>query len=332
MVAVFGGTRHDRSTPPDPRRGKEKSVPELREVTSGLRFPEGPIAMPDGSVVVVEIQGGTLARVSPDGSIERFADCGGGPNGAAVGADGAIYVCNNGGFVWFEVDGITAPGPQPPDYIGGRIQKVDPATGTVEDLYTECDGRGLRGPNDIVFDAEGGFYFTDLGKTRDREVDRGALYYALPDGSSIREIVFPLDHPNGVGLSPDGTRLYVAETMTGRVWQWEVEGPGVLKPGTQLYTPAGATLLHSFEGFQLLDSLAVDSEGNVCVATLLTGAITAITPDGKVKEVVKVPEYDVFVTNICFGGDDLRTAYITSSGRGKLYATEWSCPGLRLNF
>lgn len=305
---------------------------QVREVTSGLKFPEGPIAMPDGSVVVVEIQSGTLARVSPDGSIDRFADCGGGPNGAAVGPDGQIYVCNNGGFAWFEVGGMTAPGPQPPDYIGGRIQKVDPDTGAVSDLYTECDGRGLRGPNDIVFDTEGGFYFTDLGKTREREVDRGAVYYAQPDGSSIQEIVFPLDHPNGIGLSPDGSRLYVAETMTGRVWQWDIESPGVLKPGAQPFTPAGATLLHAFEGFQLLDSLAVDSEGNVCVATLVTGAVTAIRPDGTVKEVVKVPEHDVFVTNICFGGDDLRTAYITSSGRGKLYTTEWSCPGLKLNF
>lgn len=303
----------------------------MREIASGLQFPEGPIAMSDGSVILVEIQRGTLSRVDPQGRIEVVGECGGGPNGAAIGPDGAVYVCNNGGFEWHVVAGMTAPGHQPADYIGGRIQRVT-LDGKVTDLYTECDGHPLRGPNDIVFDAAGGFYFTDLGKTRDREVDRGALYYAQPDGSSIREIVFPLDHPNGVGLSPDGTRLYVAETTTGRVWQWDVEGPGVLKPGTQLYTPAGATLLHSFEGFQLLDSLAVDSEGNVCVATLLTGAITAISPDGRVKEVVKVPEPDPFVTNVCFGGDELRTAYITSSGRGKLYATEWSCPGLKLNY
>src|SRR5213080_3073722 len=124
---------------------------ELREVASGLRFPEGPIAMNDGSVIVVEIKSGTLARVAPDGTVTQVAKTGGGPNGAAVGPDGKVYVCNNGGFEWSEFDGMAIPGPQPSDYIGARIQRVDLETGTVEDVYTECDGNPLRGPNDIVF-------------------------------------------------------------------------------------------------------------------------------------------------------------------------------------
>jgi gluconolactonase len=116
------------------------------------------------------------------------------------------------------------------------------------------------------------------------------------------------------------------------VWYWEVADPGKLRPGPEPVGPGDGTLLHGFDGYQLLDSLAVDSAGNVCVATLVTGAITVLAPDGTVVEVVRVPEYDVFVTNICFGGPDLRTAYITSSGRGKLYATEWPRPGLRLTY
>jgi gluconolactonase len=95
---------------------------------------------------------------------------------------------------------------------------------------------------------------------------------------------------------------------------------------------APGTLFYDFEGWQLLDSLAVDSEGNVCVATLVTGAISVISPKGELLRQVAVPKYDVFVTNICFGGPDLRTAYITSSGFGLLYAVEWPCPGLRLNY
>ncbi|HET6795236.1 MAG TPA: SMP-30/gluconolactonase/LRE family protein [Acidimicrobiales bacterium] len=304
---------------------------ELKKVAEGLNFPEGPVALADGSVLVVEIKSGTLARVAPDGSITRVADCGGGPNGAAIGPDGKVYVCNNGGFEWSEFGGMNIPGGQPDDYIGGRIQRVDIDTGKVEDVYTECNGERLKGPNDIVFDEHGGFWFTDLGKTRPREVDRGALYYAQPDGSSITEVVFPLDHPNGVGLSPDGSRVYVAETNSGRVWVWDLAGPGEVKPGNPLM-PGGATLLHRFDGYQLLDSLAVDSEGNVCVATLLTGAITVLTPDGNVREVIGLPEYDALVTNICFGGPDLRTAWITSSGFGRLWQTEWHCPGLKLNF
>ncbi|MGW1679434.1 SMP-30/gluconolactonase/LRE family protein [Saccharopolyspora sp. NPDC002376] len=301
---------------------------EMRQIASGLQFPEGPVVLADGSVLLVEIKRGTLSKVAPDGEVSVVADCGGGPNGAAIGPDGAVYVCNNGGFEWLNIRGRDVPGMQPYDYIGGRIQRVT-MDGTVTDLYTEVDGRGLRGPNDIVFDAEGGFYFTDLGKRRPRDTDRGGLYYATPDGSRIEEIAYPLTEANGVGLSPDGERVYVAETSTGRVWYWDVEGPGRLRRTGN--GPAGAALLHGFPGYQLLDSLAVDSEGNVCVATLITGGISVLSPDGELKDVLTPPRHDAHVTNICFGGPDLRTAYITSSGWGILYAVEWHCPGLELN-
>lgn len=305
---------------------------EPRLITDRLQFPEGPVAMDDGSVIVVEIRRGTLSRVAPDGTITVVGECGGGPNGAAIGPDGAVYVCNNGGFEWHEGAGMVAPGNQPDDYIGGRIQRVT-LDGQVTDLYTECDGNPLRGPNDIVFDAHGGFYFTDLGKTRPRDMDRGGLYYAQPDGSSITEVAYPLISPNGVGLSPDGDRVYIAETQTGRVWYWGIESPGVLGSASDAPRgPGGATLLYGFDGFQLLDSLGVDGDGNVCVATLGTGAISVLSPDGKLLDQVKTPLYDFFVTNVCFGGPDLRTAFITSSGRGRLYATEWPRPGLRLNY
>jgi gluconolactonase len=241
-----------------------------------------------------------------------------------------VYVCNNGGFEWAEVDGMTIPGAQPANYIGGRIQRVDLDTGKVEDLYTECDGFGLRGPNDIVFDDQGGFYFTDLGKSRARDVDKGGIYYAKADGSSIVNVVYGTDHANGIGLSPDGGTVYAAETLTGRLWSWDIEEPGKVKPSSTPYAPGN--LHFDFPGWQLLDSLAVDSEGNVCVATLVVGAISVISPKGEMIDQIKVPKYDVFVTNICFGGPDLKTAYITASGYGDLYAMEWHCPGLKLNY
>lgn len=304
-------------------------MPAFRTVAEGLRFPEGPVALEDGSVLVVEIQRGTLSKVDPSGAVSVIADCGGGPNGAAIGPDGAIYVCNNGGFKWHSMGGLTVPGAQPDDYIGGRLQRVT-FDGELSDVYTTTGSNPLIGPNDIVFDAHGGCYFTDLGKMRDREMALGGLFYAQPDGSRIDELVHPMIQANGVGLSPDGSRLYVAETTPGRVWTWEVTAPGVL--GSDGSGPGGATLLHGFDGYQPLDSLAVDSEGNVCVATINTGGISVLAPDGTLKDVVRPPEHDTFVTNICFGGPDLRTAYITSSGRGVLYATEWHCPGLPMHF
>jgi gluconolactonase len=283
--------------------------------------------MEDGSVIVTEVAAGVLTRVFPDGRKEAVAECGGGPNGAAVGPDGKLYVCNNGGFEWHEQHGLVMPGNQPADYIGGRIQRVDLDTGRVEDLYTACDGHPLRGPNDIVFDASGGFWFTDLGKMRSRDRDRTGVFYARPDGSLIREVLFPLDGgPNGIGLSPDGRRLYVAETYSGRLWAWNVPAPGTVAPAPAMGN--GGTLLHTRPGMEMFDSLAVDAAGNVCVATLVNGGITIVPPSGENVRHVAMP--DPLTTNICFGGPDRRTAFITLSATGRLVATEWETAGLQL--
>jgi gluconolactonase len=298
----------------------------IREIASGLEFPEGPIAMSDGSVLLVEIKRGTLTRIGAKGEHEIVAKTGGGPNGAALGPDGLVYVCNNGGFEWHQAGALLLPGDQPANYAGGSIQTVDLASGRVRTLYESCDGRPLRGPNDLVFDDAGGFWFTDHGKTRPRERDRTGVFYARADGSSIREVIFPLDAPNGIGLSPAGDRLYVAETHTGRVWSFAVEAPGRLRGDPA--SPMGRTLLAGLPGFQLLDSLAIDSAGYVCVATLVNGGITAISPDGSAIEHVPMP--DPLTTNLCFGGPDLRTAFVTLSGTGRLVALDWPRPGLRL--
>src|SRR5690242_1874877 len=190
----------------------------MREIASGLQFPEGPIAMSDGSVILVEIQRGTLSRVDPQGRVEVVGECGGGPNGAAVGPDGAIYVCNNGGFQWNEANGLTLPHGIAEDYKTGSIQRVDLKSGKVSTVYDSCDGRALRGPNDIVFDAAGGFWFTDLGKSDGDRMHMGHLLYARPDGSLIKRVREGMVTPNGVGLSPDGKTVWVAETHTCRVW------------------------------------------------------------------------------------------------------------------
>lgn len=301
---------------------------ELVEVTSGLEFPEGPIAMPDGSVIVVEMFGPRLTRVHPDGSKTTIAEVAGGPNGAAIGPDGAAYVANNGArFTKFDVQGLTFPGPTTPGaYIGGRISRVDLESGDVTDLYTECDGVSLVAPNDLVFDDHGGFYFTDHGRDEGRIIHKTGIFYAAADGSSITEVVFPAHEPNGIGLSPDGSTLYWAETLTGRVMRREVVGPGEL---ASINPIDSWQCLYGFPGYQLLDSLAVDGDGNVCVATLINGGITVISPDGELVDFVETG--DPLTTNICFGGDDLRTAFITLSGTGRLMQMEWPRSGLGLH-
>ena len=178
-----------------------------RVVADGLLFPEGPIALPDGSVLVAEIRGARLVKVHADGRKDVVAELGGGPNGAALGPDDHVYVCNNGGFSWRTDDGFSRPTGAAADYRGGSIQRVNLTTGAVQTLYTHCDNMPLHGPNDIVFDAEGGFWFTDFGKAFDDRIMRGAVYYASADGSFIRRAAQHLLTPNGVGLSPDGRTL-----------------------------------------------------------------------------------------------------------------------------
>lgn len=303
--------------------------PGFRELASGLQFPEGPVAMDDGSVLVVELAAGTLKQVSPDGDVSVVADCGGSPNGAAIGPDGAVYVCNSGGWRWTQFGDLRIPGihgvTPAEDYAGGSIQRVDLATGTVDQLFESCDGHRLCAPNDLVFDDAGGFWFTDHGHIRERDRDRTGIYYAKADGSEIREVIFPVDSPNGIGLSPDGMRLYVAETFTARVLSWDVSGPGTLA-GPPPAIGNGGQMLHGSSTYQLFDSLAVDADGWVCVATIANGGITAISPDGAVVEHIPLP--DPLVTNICFGGPGLRTAFVTLSSSGRLIAMDWPRGGL----
>jgi gluconolactonase len=301
---------------------------EMRTLAEGLEFPEGPVALANGSVVLVEIFAATLACVAPDGAKTIVARPGGGPNGAAIGPDGKCYICNNGGFRWHVEGSQRRPILQADDYSGGRIERIDLGTGAVERLYDAADEIRLKGPNDLVFDARGGFYFSDLGKVRAREMDRGAVYYAKADGSFITEVAFPMVTPNGIGLSPDEKILYVAETEPARLWAFDIVEPGVVRK-EPWPSPHGGRLIAGVGGYQRFDSLAVDAEGRICVATLVNGGITVISPDGRHVEHHPMP--DLMTTNICFGGPGLKTAFVTLSWTGRLVAVDWPVAGLRLN-
>ena len=191
---------------------------DIELVAEGLRFPEGPIAMADGSVILTEIAAGRLTRVHPDGRKETLVETGGGPNGAAIGPDGAIYITNNGGsFQWIEQEGLLIPGPTPPTHTGGSIQRYDLETSELTTLYEECDGKRLVGPNDLVFDKQGGFWFTDHGCSTPEGRKFGALYYALPDGSKITRLREHFVSPNGVGRALLQDPEWVVKVRDGRM-------------------------------------------------------------------------------------------------------------------
>lgn len=300
---------------------------EVTILATGLGFPEGPIVEPDGSVIVTEIRNGRCTRITPDGTVSLFSDCGGGPNGLAVGPDGYLYLCNNGGSRYAEGHSMGL-GPHP-DYKHGSVQRLDRKTGAATLLYKEVDGHVLSAPNDLVFDTDGGFYFTDLGKRYPRHRDNGGIYYAGLDGSHITAVAYPMLSPNGCGLSPDGKTLYAADTEGARLWAFDVEGPGKLKPKAQ-FAPHSGRVLAGLSGAARFDSMAIMASGNITVATLNTGYITEISPAGDIVREVKMP--DCYPTNIAFGGADMCTAYVTLSDSGRLGRLQWPEPGLKLNF
>lgn len=286
----------------------------------------------------VEIRGGTLTRAYPDGTKAVVAELGGGPNSSAVGPDGAIYITQSGGLGAY-ADGFTQ----------GSIARVDPVTGAVSTLYSSgqaLDGSGellLKAPNDLVFDSTGGFFFTDLGKSRARDMDVTGIYYAKHDGSSCREIIPKHNRCNGIGLSPDGSILYVVETTTGQLWSYEIESPGQLKMAATPASPSGraasskpdATLLYQAPGRYGFDSMAVDGDGNICAATLFdgpwgTGGVSVIRPDGTLHSFLHTG--DDYTTNVAFGGPDHSDAYITLSRSGQLVKMPWHCKGHRCHF
>ena len=327
-------------------------ISDFSLLASGLGYPEGPVYQPDGSVLVVEVQGGKLTRINRDGTQQTVAkfnsdpNVPAGPNGAAIGPDGAIYVCNNGGLTWVELNEspknlrTQVPLFQPPNFKTGSIARV--SNGQISTLYAAFNGMPLRSPDDLVFDKNGNFWFTDWGKLRPTDRDVTGIYYAQADGKSITQAPQHRGRsaPNGIALSPNDDRLYVAETYARWIVYWQLDDTGAIIPNPN--TLDGSYLLTANIAGQL-DSMAVDEEGNVYVATMLPkgqdptvpGGITVISPEGMILDFIELmvegmPE--PLPSNICFGGKDRRTAFITLAGTGRLVSCEMKIPGKPLHF
>ena len=301
-MTAESATPWQRPTTVPPQSGKFL----LECIAEGLDRPEGPVVMADGSVIFVEIMGGRITRCW-NGRKETVCEIGGCPNGAAIGPDGALWVCNNGGL------GKVGPGTE------GRIERVDLATGRFERVYDGCEGLPLQGPNDLVFDSSGRLWFTDLGSFHDQIRTSGGLFTCLADRSQVIAVNRRAFSYNGVGISPDETHVYVADTVQARIYRYD-NRPEAQQP--HYVTTAMGPL-----GF---DSLAVTAAGNICVATLYEGGITTVTPAGAVSKHPILE--DPYVTNVAFGGKDMRDAYVTLSSAGKLIRLHWEEPGLAVAF
>ena len=293
-------------------------------LAQGLQFPEGPVIMNDGSLLFVQIESKQVSRLKPDGTVELVAQLDGGPNGLAIGPDGALYVANDGGRFTFKVAGdppynYPFPDPLPSTFIGGSIQRIDLMTNEVTTLYTECNGVPLGAPNDLVFDKFGGMYISNYGTT---DTD-GSIYYADINGQSITVVKSDMYQPNGIGLSPDGSKLHSSGAQ--QLLTFNIASPGVFGPDTEYTNGVQGTLP---EG-AISDSLKVLEDGRVCVCTLLVPGISIFDEFGNNEFIEFI---DPMTTNIVFGGSDMRQTWITSSGTSEIIGTVWPYTGLKLNY
>lgn len=298
-----------------------------RYLAGGLAFPESPIVEADGSVLVSEIAAGRITRVRLGGSKEKVVDTGGGPNGIGRLPDGRVVVCQNGGSKFgigpwpYDFDGcamLFRPIGPPEVPLTPQIQAVD-GHGRISTLATEFtthDGRTepLVRPSDICVDAYGGFYITDGGTTKGRRRDLTGVLYGTVDGG-LREVVYPLEMPNGVALSPDGSKLYVAETRTRRIWEFELDEPGIVRRARGLATvPSGGPL--NVGG---ADGLCVDTAGRILVATLGVGGVTVFSAAGDL--LGAIPADDPMTTNMTLSPDE-STLYVTLASSGRILVVE----------
>lgn len=281
----------------------------------GLLLPEGPAFDLDGNLYVTEIRGGQVSRISPDGERTVFARTGGGPTGSAFGFDRYLYVCNNGGMKWSPEGkslGI-ADGSE-----GGWVERIAP-DGSVEVLYTHFEDEHLEFPNDLVFDETQNFYFTDsrIGGWRNRPP--GHVYWASPDGSMIQRVSTGYDLPNGIAITPDGTTLVIAESVSRKMWACDILGPGRLSE-QRLYGELPAP--------SIPDGFCFDASGNLICSGVYGQGLVVFDGSGAVVDHIVIEESRP--TNVAFGGDDFDTLYVTDGEAGRVLALPWREPGLRL--
>jgi gluconolactonase len=279
----------------------------LQVLAEGLRYPEGPTFDREGNLYVVEIAGGSLRKIAPDGTVSLFVEQGGGPNGMAVGPDGNFYVCNTGGRA--------TPG-------NARIERVTPG-GEVASILTEVDGERLHAPNDISFDSQGNFYFTDPifpqgSVLEDLAPPAGVCFGGLT--GEVHRLMLGLHIPNGVAISPDESTLVVCETQTNKVHGYEITEPGVLGE-SRVYGDLGENALP--------DGMCFDEEGYLLVCGAQSGRVHIFPPGGG-DQVNEIEVDNSGVTNLCFGGPDFRSLFITEGVAGRVVTMEWERPGMRL--
>jgi gluconolactonase len=248
-------------------------------------FLEGPVFDAAGNLYVVDAAFGRILCVDPGRRVRVVVEYDGVPNGLALGGDGDLYIADR----------------------ENGILRLEPASGAIRPVVSRADlGPDFKGPNDLVFDSRGNLYFTDQGDT-DLADPTGRVFRRNVDGSLDR-LLSNVPSPNGIALSPDETRLFVAVTFGQQVWHMPLRPDGkIIKVG----------VFQSFSGgFSGPDGLAMDRDGGLAVCQNRTGSVWLFDPLG-------APTYRIrscrglLTTNATYGADG-RTLYITESETGTI--------------
>lgn len=283
-------------------------VSDARVTTAAaVAFTEGPAVDAEGTVFFSDIVNNRIMKRAPDGALSTWRAESGRANGNMFDAHGRLVTCEGAEFG---------------DGGRRRLTRTDMRTGAVDVLTERYEGKRYNSPNDLVIDNHGRIYFTDPRYKEDRsdlEMDVEAVYRLDPDGRVTRILQQPaVQKPNGITISPDNTTLYVVDSSPApggnrKIWAFDLSPDGV---------PSGQRLVYDFAPGRGADGMRTDVDGNLWIAAGVSRArhahetadvppgVYVVTPKGEVLGRVPVPE-DV-ITNLAFGGPDLKTLYIVS--------------------
>jgi gluconolactonase len=251
----------------------------VEKLAGGFEFTEGPAADGEGNVFFTDQPNDRIVKWSTDGQVTTFLQPCGRSNGLCFDAQGKLWACAD---------------------EKNQLWSID-ARGRATVVVDKYQGKLLNGPNDLWIRPDGGIYFTDpfykrpYWKRGPREQDRECVYFLAPDHKALRRVVDDLVQPNGVIGTPDGKTLYVADIGANQSYAFDMQTDGVLTK-KRLFCEMGS------------DGMTIDNEGNI----YLTGrGVTVFNPQGKQIDQIAVDE--PWTANVCFGGKDRQTLFITAS-------------------
>jgi gluconolactonase len=267
-------------------------------IKDGFQGTEGPIALPDGSVIFTEGQANRITRISADNTIAPYLENSGGANGLAINSSGELIAVQT-----------TKPG----------IAVLSPA-GKQRVLVDNFEGTPLNRPNDLVVDKRGGVYFTDPGPRPEpgKPAPATAIYYLSPN-AKLHQLATDIERPNGIQLSPDEKTLYVANTFGEHVLAYDVMSDGTAGARRNFARLAGFTTTEQGPTSGA-DGLAVDAKGRLYVAS--AAGVQVFDAKGKALGVIPLPKAP---QNLAFAGKDKKTLYVV--GRGSAYRIATRTPG-----